>query len=98
MIAEKSTHKELFDLKNTKDLPKGVVAQISKSAGRPANKTRAMLELFDLKDCLSTDEIIVGLYRKYGIKRTKKALHTVIHHLIKKGTLKKLHRGCYAKV
>jgi len=97
MNAKKSTHNNLFDTKNIRDLPRDIVSQLG-SPGRPARKTQALLELFNMKDHLSADEIMVGLYRLYKIRKTKKAIHTTIHYLIKKGSLKKISRGCYAKV
>lgn len=85
----------IFDLAETDDLPKKMVARISVAS--LARGDLRILSLFDIKKALTATEVMVGLYRKFQLERSIQSIHTALHHLKKDGLLKKMRRGIYEK-
>ena len=88
--------KNIFDLTNTEGLPRQLVEALSKP--RVKKEIRYLLELFDIKNNLTTNEIMVGLYRKFSLFTTKKWVISTTYNLTKKGFLKKISKGKYRKL
>jgi len=71
--------KNLFNLKNKDGLSNKVIRQIS----AVPIKYYEILSLFDLKEQLTPEEVLVGLYRKYKIEANKESIYTTLAHLSK---------------
>ena len=91
---------DIFHLINLKDLPKDVKKCILR-LGMPDRNISKVLLLFDIKDPLSTDEIIVGLFRKYNVAYKNRA--SLLCALSKEtldlecGRLVRVRRGVWSK-
>lgn len=78
---------DIFDLKDISDLPTEVCFQLEDKGIHVENKGRhgaiylKILELFRIKEVLSFDEIAVGLFRKFGLKKSRNQLSASIARL-----------------
>lgn len=87
---------EIFDLKNTDDLPKEL--KIIGRSNRFGENTNKILNLFYIKEELTINEIIVGFYRKYNKVIDRNFLSKTLFNLCKRKQLKKSStRGVYKK-
>ena len=78
----------LDDLKE--DLKQEVKSQLKKFKKNKISKaTKEMLSLFDIKNTLSVDEIIIGLARKYGVTKKRNTITSTLHNLTRTGVLKR---------
>lgn len=77
----------IFDINNLSDLPKELQKQIKPDG--LSNKTKMVLSLFEKKRSLSTDEIIVGIYRVYKQSITRTWVATTCYNLKRSGVIKK---------
>ena len=83
------TMKDIFDCKNIDDLP----PKLKKDVESPIN---LILELFKIKPVLTEQEIIVGLYRKYNVIRTKIQIRGIMYRTNKLDEkIKRIDRGKY---
>jgi hypothetical protein len=78
---------DLFDLDNIKDAPEDVKSELKfpKAVSTPTQ----ILELFAIKDTLSVNEIIIGLYRKFKIKKARSTVALTVTRLRSQGIIKK---------
>jgi len=89
--------KDAFDLKNLDDLDPKTKTQLFRT--KRNNRTK-LLSIFDLKDELSLDEIIVGLSRIHSVKKSRLWVTGVIYHLKKQGLLasSEINKKLYTKI
>lgn len=82
--------KDIFDLEKSDDLPSSVKLNIKGyNAKKLSEHSIKLIELFEIKKTLSVDEIIVGLYRKFNIQKTRVWVSTTAYNLIRANILKK---------
>lgn len=90
---------DVFDTTNTSDLPDDVVDQIkTKSTGRGSGDHRRMVEALISaaeNSPLSFEQIVVGLYRAYGVTEERKALRPKLKRYVKSGALFETPEGRY---
>jgi len=88
----------IFNLDKTDDLPEAYKKQLKLLNVR--DDTRSLLALFDLKDNLSIDEILVGMYRLHKVEKSRIWVSSTLHNLSKKGLIRKIDgtKGKYRKV
>ena len=79
-----TTNSSLFDIFNTDDLPQEVKQEIKKSVVSMDSK---YLELVKLKEDISVNEMVVALYRKYGIVKRYNTVYVALYDLHKKGLI-----------
>lgn len=87
------TKEELFDLKNVTDIPETLQLKIHNLSAT----TDKILKLFAIKAELSIDEILVGLYRKYKIERSRNWISATLYNLKKRDYILKVNgkKGVY---
>lgn len=80
-------NQDLFDLDNIKDAPEDVKSELKfpKVISTPTQ----VLELFAIKDTLNVNEIIIGLYRKFKIKKARSTIAIIVTRLRSQGIIKK---------
>jgi hypothetical protein len=90
---------DIFDTCDTSDLPKGFVATQLKIIN-VRDDTKLLLELFEKKNELSIDEILVALYRAHNIQKTRTWVSGTAYNLSIKGLIKKvdMKKGIYIKI
>lgn len=86
---------KLFDLKNLDDLPEDVKKEVAPLGLR--KDTEMLLSLFDIKNQLSIDEIVVGLMRKHGLKKKRSWVSSTIYNLKRRNIIKKIDEDYYEK-
>ena len=88
----------IFNLDKIDDLPEAYKKQLKLLNVR--DDTRSLLALFDLKDNLSIDEILVGMYRLYKVEKSRVWVSSTLHNLGKKGLIRKIDgtKGKYRKI
>jgi hypothetical protein len=77
---------EIFDLNNLDDLPEDVRKEVAPLGLR--KDTEMLLSLFDIKNQLSIDEIVVGLMRKHGLKKKRSWVSSTIYNLKRREIIK----------
>lgn len=89
--------KDYFDLDSIDDLPDDCKAQIKwgKHSLKHPDKQK-LLELFNHKNELTINEMIVGLYRAHGIKHSRTWIFNSLNTLY--GNVKKVKGGAWRKV
>ncbi len=90
---------DIFNLNNTDDLDADIVSELKKS--NATNRSDVMiLELFDIKSQLDIDEIIVGLARKFHLKKKRGWVSNRLHALSKIGKISRMKgkKGIYNKI
>jgi hypothetical protein len=85
----------IFDTQNIHDLPEFLKNQLKKGYGKDTEK---LLSLFDLKETLNIDEIIVGLFRKYQLEKNRVWVTSTAYNLTRIKLLESLGSGIYRKV
>jgi hypothetical protein len=88
--------KDIFSLENRDDLSKEVINNLRLIKAH--SKAIQMLELFDIKNELSVDEIIVGLFRKHRVNATREWITSTLYNLRRKNYVKLISKGRYRKV
>lgn len=73
--------KNIFDLKNLDDLAPEIKTQLFKEG---KSHQSIILSLFDIKNELTKDEIIVGLSRMYSVSRSRAQISNSLYMLKKK--------------
>lgn len=88
---------ELFDIFNLDDLPEDMKREVESK--RMDEFERKILELFELaKRPLSIDEVMVGLYRKYGVQKNHRQVMNKLYQMSSQITSAKIatvKRGVY---
>ncbi len=86
-----------FDLNDLSDLPGDVKKEIF-LVGFQKN-TVMLLSLFNIKNPLSIDEMIVGMMRKYNIKKKRNWFAATIYNLKKRKVIRKIEgKELYEKI
>lgn len=83
--------KDIFDFKNTDDLP--VELKKLTHLHRDKNDEDRIFELFDVKETLTRNELLIGFYRKYNKVLTQSALYYRLSSLVLKGKIRKLNKN-----
>jgi hypothetical protein len=97
-------NKDIFNLEQTKDLPKDLASYAKVSVKKNGHlkavdeRTRPIIELFKVKKALNNVEIMIGLYRLFKIRRDKKSISMSLSFLAKTNRIKRLSRGLYARI
>jgi len=74
--------KNNFDLKNIEDIPNNLKKELK--LNRISSHSKKLLSLFEKKNILCIDEIIVGLYRLYKLEKTRTWVSYTLYNLNKK--------------
>lgn len=70
----------IFDLKDLSDLPEEVVSGLSK--GKKGTFEKNIIKLLTTaRRPLNIDEVTVGYYRMFGIKKTRKAINMKLYNM-----------------
>jgi len=90
--------RDVFDLNNIEDIPDSTKNQLRINMIREGAQN--LLLLFNIKEELSIDEIIVGFSRKYKEEKTRSWVSSNLHNLSKKNLIEKVNgkRGVYRKI
>lgn len=86
---------DIFNLDNTSDIAKEVSAELNLRS--TVTDTRRLLDLFNLKNKLTSNEILVALYRLHKIKKTRTWVHGTLYALLKKNLLQKGEDGSWGR-
>ena len=89
--------KNIFDLKNTNDVPAEVLKSVSGRSYR-GGVTAMYINLFELKNKLTLDEIVIALFRAYGITKKRSLIYSQVYYLVRKGILKRNIDGTYERI
>jgi hypothetical protein len=79
----------IFNIEDTEDLPEHCKKQIYKKKPKKT-KTALIFEMFDIKEQLTANEILVAIYRLHKISVTRDRITRSLHYLIKKNLVKKV--------
>ena len=90
--------KDIFDLKNLSDIPLELKENLQVSRGRFSEAGRQILSLFDLKNELSLDEILVGMFRKYNVVTTRNCISSNVYNYRRMNLIKMVDKGVYKKI
>ena len=82
---------DIFDLGDQSDLPVEMRANLSNGP----KYEKEIISLFELKETLRPDEIIVGLFRRYNMHITKSSLLVKMCTLHKQKKVIRLRKGVY---
>lgn len=80
-------NKDIFNLNDISDLSSTTRKYLNKH--RLHSGCSNILNLFDIKETLSLDEIIVGLYRLYKMEKSRSWLASTLYSLSARGLIKK---------
>lgn len=86
----------IFDAKNISDIPVSLKNQLS--CLRRSKETKELMSLFEIKNRLTIDEILIGLYRKYNREQSRVWVTTTAYNLTRKGIIKRFQVGEYELV
>jgi hypothetical protein len=94
---EENGNDAIFNLDRVDDLPDSCKKELKLVNIR--DEGMMLLGLFDIKNPLSFDEIIVGLYRLNKLEKTRTWVSATLYNLSKKGLVKKIKgkKGVYEK-
>lgn len=87
---------DIFDTKNILYIPVSLKNQLS--GLRHSKQTKELLSLFKIKNRLTIDEILVGLYRKYKRQQSRVWVTYTAYNLTRKGIIKRFSVGEYGLV
>ena len=92
---------KIFDLSDIKDLPDHLKKEVKPSGYK--SETLQLLSLFDMKEQLTVDELIVGMYRKigqFGTIRDRRWIKAALYRLEKRGKVKRVknNKNVYQKI
>lgn len=90
-------NKDIFDLKMLEDIPESFAKELRLINIR--KETKYLLDLFDIKNKLSIDEILVGLYRSHKIVKERSWISSTLYNLTRAKLIKKVKgkKGIYRK-
>jgi predicted nucleic acid-binding protein len=89
--------KELFDLNYTKDLPKEIKEELM-ITGKKKKLPDIVLDLFELQTRLTIKEIMVALWRKHKLSKSKVQIRAALLFLHNENRLKKIDIETYEKI
>ncbi len=89
--------KDIFDLAKIDDIPKACADELRLI--NISKETKLLLNLFEIKNRLSIDQIIVGMYRLHKLEKTRPWVSSTLYNLSRKGLVKKVEgtKGEYEK-
>ncbi len=92
-----SNANDIFNLDKTDDLPENFKKELKLLNIR--DDTRHLLDLFERKNKLSIDEILIGLYRLHKIIKTRIWVSSTLYNLSRKNLIRKVAgtKGQYEK-
>ena len=95
-IEKNLTPTEMFNLNDLSDLSTKLSNEIKKTEPTIKNK---FVQLLEIKSPLTVDEFIVGLYRVYGIERSRNVTQCQLYQCVKKSLIEKVEGkiGLYQK-
>jgi len=79
---------ELFDTNNISDLGENIVSELKLSKMNSGDQQ--LMELFSIKPQLTIDQIIIGIFRKFGVEKKRGWVTSRLYSLVKKGKLQKV--------
>lgn len=83
------THnQDIFSLKNVEDIPEHIQKDLSFNKKHGLSK-RIIYLITIAERPLGIDEIMVGLYRKFGVKKSKNQIHRKMYYMNKDGHVKR---------
>lgn len=90
--------KYIFDLRKTDDIPDFCKKNLKLL--NITDETMRLLNLFDIKNPLSVDEIIVAIYRLYKNEKSRAWVTSTLYNLTRKNVIKKskVKKGYYEKI
>lgn len=88
----------LFDLKNLSDLDSAVICELK--SHKQSEPDSQILSLFKIKRDLTVDEIIVGLARRYRLKKPRHWVVSRLYILAQRGFIHRIRgkKGLYSTV
>lgn len=96
-MKENEENKKIFDLKNLDDLDELTRKVIESTKAKRLTLSNKILHLFEIKEQLRFDEILVGLWRKYKTKTTYKSLKTNLTVMKANGDIRRIKKGAYER-
>lgn len=92
------SNENIFNLDKIDDIPDNCKKQLKLINIR--DDAKKLLDLFDKKQVLTIDEIIVGMYRLYKIEKTRIWVSSTLYNLSRKKLVKKIDgtKGEYEKI
>jgi len=78
-----SSESDIFNIDCIDDVPHELKKEILGERYRAGIGSVSILKLFNVKAQLSVDEILIGLYRKFGIKKNRRWVSLTMHNLCK---------------
>lgn len=88
--------KDIFNIESVADLPEVCQKQIKHKKNHAHPDKQKLLELFDMKNPLTINEIIAGLYRVYGIERSRTWVYNKLNGLFT--MIKRQKNGYWKKI
>jgi hypothetical protein len=79
----------VFDIESTEDLPESCRKQIV-NLNTVKTRTTLVFEMFDIKEQLTVNEILVAMYRLHKISATRDYIASILCILIKKNLVRKV--------
>jgi len=89
--------KNVFELGDITDIPDDLKSNL-KTMESTCPKTSNILKLFEIKSELTIDEILVGLYRMFGHKKTRVWVSSSLYNLSRKKMVTKSDSGVYKRL
>ena len=88
---------DIFNLEKTDDIPENFAKELRIVSIR--EEAKLLLGLFDRKNKLTIDEILVGLYRLYKLEKTRVWVSSTLYNLSRKNLVRKVSgtKGEYEK-
>ena len=87
---------DIFNITDLKGIPKSVVSNLRLCRKNETSKN--IMELFELKRELNLNEIVIGLYKKFNLEKSRASITVSLTHLVSKKLLLKNDFGTYEKV
>lgn len=85
---EEQDIESLFNLDDIPEEMRGIVK-------KRVDHLSQVIDIMEIKNNLTTDEILVALYRKHGIKMQRQKLGFMLRDLIKKGAVERVRNSVY---
>lgn len=89
--------KNVFELGDITDIPDDLKKNL-RTMGATCPKTSNILKLFEMKNELTIDEILVGLYRMFGHQKTRSWVSSSLYNLSRKKLVAKSDSGVYKRL
>lgn len=92
---ERMMDKNIFNISDVSDIPDACRKSLKGKNIR--DDSQKLLSLFEMKEELSIDEIIVGMYRLFNIEKTRTWISSTLYNMGRKKLVKKSSKGRYVK-